>query len=151
MTVHQCRSCNTVASITDELPNCLKQLQACDPIGMDTPAERRGLHTKVPRQGIYGFYEDCVAVYVGRSNKISDRVLQHSQPGASHKSTPVATKIANEEMAQPFDVALRIAKEVVKTMKVRAVEIQCPNVQAIFEIYAHVALGYTRYNDFDNR
>ena len=53
-------------------------------------------------------------------------------------------------MVEAFDVALTKAKAVVRAMKVRVVEIQCPNEQAIFEIYAHIALGHTRYNDFDN-
>lgn len=149
MAVHRCQDCETAHTITRNLPIYLERLEACEPIGMDTEYERNTLHQRVPQRGVYAFYEGCVAVYVGRSKRLSNRVLEHGQPSASHTGTPVATRIARGETADELDVALPIAKEVVRTMTVRAVEIHCPNAQAIFEIYAHVALGHTRYNKFD--
>ncbi len=151
MNVHRCGTYECIMTITARMKNYLEQLMACVPIGMDTRAERNMLHQIVPQQGVYVFYKGCIAVYVGRSDGMSNRILQHGRPGESRTSTPVATKIAREEMAQPFDAALPIAREMVRAMQVRVVEIQCPNDQAIFEIYAHIALGYTRYNDFENR
>ena len=143
--MHHCEDCETATRITDSLLRYLDRLEEREPIGMDTRRERLALHKKVPQQGVYAFYEGSVAVYVGRSDGLSKRILQHGRMGESHKSTPVAARIAKGE-----GVDLPLAKGVVKAMKVRAVEIQCPNVQAIFEVYAHVALGQTRYNDFRN-
>ena len=113
---------------------------------MDTQPERNTLHRKVRKEGIYAFYEGRVPVYVGRSDRLSNRILQHGRLGESPTATPVATKIAKER-----GVAMSSAKEMVRSMKVRVVAIRCPNEQAIFEVYAHVALGHTRYNDFGNR
>ena len=113
---------------------------------MATKQERNTLHRKVPKKGIYVFYEGRVPVYVGRSNRLSNRILQHGRLEESPTATPVATKIAKDQ-----GVAMGSAKERVRSMKVRVVAIQCPNEQAIFEVYAHVALGHTRYNDFRNR
>ena len=42
------------------------------------------------------------------------------------------------------------AKERVSAMQVRVIGIDEPEKQAIFEIYAAMALGTHRYNSFDN-
>ena len=160
-----CWSCETTSRIIDSLPLYLEELEKCDPFGMDTEQNRNTLHTRVPQEGVYAFYRGCVPVYVGRSDGLSHRILQHSRRGTRPDSAPVATRIAKEEMNQEFDDAFPIdneeidqvfddafasAKDDIRAMKVRAVAIQCPNVQAIFEVYAHVVLGHTRYNSFMN-
>ena len=49
-----------------------------------------------------------------------------------------------------FQQAFALATALIRQMKVRAVEIDDPIEQTIFEIYAHMELG-TRFNSFETR
>lgn len=144
--MHRCPHCRTIAGLPARMRKYLRELQAHKPICIKGTSQRRELRRKIPKQGIYVFYEGCVPVYVGRSDKLCTRILQHGRLGSYPQSTPVAAKIARETGASR-EAAIRR----VRGMTVRVVEIRCPNDQATFEIYSHIALGYTRFNDFENR
>jgi len=119
----------------------------------------------IPERGIYVFYENEQPIYVGRSNRLRQRLLEHGQPSSRHNSATfafnLATKTATEggntlpdatrteiENNPRFSTLYRQAKGRVAAMKVRVVEVTDPIEQTIFEVYAALALG-TAYNDFD--
>lgn len=125
---------------------------------------RKELHD-IPESGIYVFYEGNKPLYVGRSNRLKGRIQEHGQPSSDHYSATLAFNIADEAMGQgkkiPRNVATRKEKERapgfaiaffkarmrVAEMRIRVVEIEDQIEQALFEIYAHLALK-TKYNDF---
>lgn len=119
----------------------------------------------VPKKGIYVFYEHASPIYVGRSNRVRQRLLEHSRPSSQHNSATFAFNLAMEAATQtgvtipqttrtklqtypPFRKLYSRAKERVAEMKVRVIEITDPIEQTIFEVYAALALG-TAYNEFD--
>lgn len=136
---------------------------------MDSPAEHRSLRNALPgRQGVYVLYEHDRAVYVGRSDRLADRLLEHGQPANGPQSATLAFNLAylqwnpeaeatnfNRQERQAFKSASEYrslfdrAKLRVRKMSVRAVEIADPVEQAVFELYAHVELK-TPYNSFEN-
>jgi len=118
----------------------------------------------IPKQGVYVFYHDDKPIYVGRSNNLKLRIQQHGRPSSRHNSASLAFNIANEMMerngqipkfitrkereeAPGFDRAFFLARITVAKMKIRVIEITDQIDQAMFEIYAVLALN-TRYNDF---
>ena len=134
---------------------------------MDTPAQRRSLRSALPGcQGVYVLYEHDTPLYVGRSDRLADRLLEHGRPANGPESATFAfnlayrqwqpemdlTKVSREER-QAFKLAPEAlfadAKRRVRKMCVRAVEITDPVEQAVFEVYAHVELR-TPYNSFRN-
>lgn len=118
---------------------------------------RRG----APTQGIYVFYEGGKPVYVGRSNRLRDRIREHGSDSSTRHSATFALKLLREKLNQPKGKAADLVKanadeydqqkKRVQNMTFRAVEIKGQLEQTLFEVYAilefhtHV-LGY---NDFD--
>jgi len=95
---------------------------------------------------------------------MKERILEHGQPSSDRYSATFAFRLAKEAAKQKgidlsktgaqleedraFADLFSQARERVSGMFVRAVEIEHPIVQTLFEVYAHVALR-TKYNDFD--
>ena len=117
--------------------------------------------TQVPQKGVYVFFEDNKPIYVGRSNRLRKRLKEHSQRSSDHYSATLAFRIAkqntstlqkkqtNEQLMKNRDFVeeFEAAKDRIARTKIRFIEIEDPIDQAMFEIYAALALN-TRYNDF---
>ncbi len=120
--------------------------------------------TQVPQRGIYVFFEDNDPIYVGRSNRLKERLKEHSQRGSDHYSATLAFRIAKQNMSilqkkerkqtneqlmknRDFVAEFEAAKGQIARAKIRFIEIEDQIEQAMFEIYASLALG-TKLNDF---
>ncbi len=142
--------------LTDRMPLRLQSLLeqpliARDDIGI----------TQVPQKGVYVFFEDNKPIYVGRSNRLKKRLKEHSQRSSDHYSATLAFKIAkqntltlqkkqtNEQLMKNRDFVeeFEAAKDRIARTKIRFIEIEDQIEQAMFEIYASLALG-TELNDF---
>ncbi len=113
--------------------------------------------TDLPKQGVYVFYENDRAMYVGRSNRLKERLREHSQ-SRQHYSATLAIKIAKKNMStlqtvkqlmdnEDFKKEFKDARDRIARMKIRCVKIENQIEQAMFEIYAHLERG-TELNDF---
>ncbi len=149
--------------VIDRMPRYLQELKDCQIITRDG---RERLPPILPDKGIYVFYEDGQALYVGRSDHLRARLLQHGQASGGHGSAPFAFNIARKklritrpdcdsmsrsalEQDPEFAPLFSQAKRRVRRMGIRVVEIQDPIEQTIFEVYAHLKLG-TPFNSFEN-
>jgi len=119
---------------------------------------------RVPQKGIYVFLENGHPIYVGRTNRMKDRIKEHGRPSSTHNSAPFAFNLAKKvavekgidlnksrvelERDPTFAKLFSEAKERVSKMAVRVIEIEDPVVQTIFEVYASMELK-TEFNDFD--
>ncbi len=157
MTFRDRESNHRFEKVIAKLPVLLNSLQSSPSLSRDS---LRG----VPQRGVYAFYENEVPIYVGRSNRLRQRLLEHGRKSALHNSATFAFILAVEE-AQKRDLVFPSkhrtplqnvpefrelfwqAKERVKRMKIRVVEVADPIEQTVFEVYAALALG-TPYNDF---
>jgi len=148
-------------------------VEALDPsfrrlIAMD-PVTAHPLPRGIPERrarGVYLFSEGEQHLYVGRTNRLRPRLLEHGRPSSGHDSAPFAFRLAREktgittatyqtkgsrrelEADPPFAESFTDAKQRVRAMNIRFVEQPDPVSQALLEIYVAVALG-TPYNDFD--
>jgi len=140
-----------------EMPKLLKHLE-------NQPFLTRDDLIDIPEKGVYVFYENGKAIYVGRSNRLKSRIQEHGRESSMHNSASLAFRIAKEEMARhsniPKDVTRKDlesapgfselffkARARVAQMKIRVVGIDDQVTQALFEIYAALTLN-TKYNDF---
>ena len=140
-----------------QLPKLLNQLTS-QPL---RPTDDRGV---LPKKGVYVFYEKDKAIYVGRSNRLKSRIQQHGRQSSMHNSASLAFRMAKEEMARLHDIPKDITRKEleeapgfdmlffnarlrVAQMKIRVIGINDQVTQALFEIYAALALN-TKYNDF---
>lgn len=115
--------------------------------------------------GVYVFYENDNALYAGRTKRyIAKRVLIHGRSCSKHNAASFAFLLAKEiaknrglditktrkhlERDKKFKAIFSKQKVRISKMKIRAVQITDPEVQAVFEIYASKLLG-TKYNDFE--
>ncbi len=147
--------------LTDRMPSRLQSLLEQPPIAIDDI----GI-TQVPQKGVYIFFEDNKPIYVGRSNRLKERLREHSQRGSDRYSATLAFRIAkksvsairikgkkqtNEQLMKNSDFVKEFvaAKERISRAKIRFVEVEDQIEQAMFEIYAHLELG-TELNDFTN-
>ena len=154
--------------VADKMPKYLSALQSDTLRNRDKPC-------KLPEQGIYVFYENDKPIYVGRTNRMPKRILEHGSPTPTRAAT-FAYLVAKRELEcrgitpepKPGKPASRItnadvekhpgvisaARKRISKMQFRVVEINDPIEQTIFEVYATLNLGTTRqqggYNDFDN-
>ena len=134
-----------------------------DKLGSMSFVTREYARKKLPKEGIYVFYENSRPIYVGRSKNIANRILNHSRPSSGHNSASFAFLLAKEKAQKngvdvnatrgnlennpTFSKLYFEAKERVAKMKIKAVEINDHETQAIFEIYASKKLN-TQYNNF---
>lgn len=151
----------------DRFRDCVDSLEPsyCKLISM-APVRVTSLPPTVPKAGIYLFSEGQKHLYVGRSNRLRQRLQQHARPSSTHNSAPFAFRLAREaigmleasyvpegsradlESREDFRAAFAAAKARVRRMDVRFVEEREPIRQALLEMYAAVSLQ-TPYNDFD--
>ena len=119
----------------------------------------------LPQTGIYVFYENGRPIYVGRSNRMKDRIKEHGRPSSTHNSAPFAFNLAKKvAKGKEVDVSRRRcelekdpifsglfleAKERVSRMSVKVIEVDNPIIQTLLEVYAALSLRTTEYNDFD--
>ena len=112
----------------------------------------------MPAKGVYLFSEGAHHLYVGRTNRLRQRLQEHSRPSSRHDSAPFAFLLAREATgrtkatyqikgsrselaADPsFAAAFTGAKQRVRAMNIRFVEEAVPLRQALLEIYVAVAL-----------
>ena len=143
--------------IVDKLEPLLKELRAGPP---NTVEEGLG---QLPNKGVYAFYEKGEPIYIGRSNRMKARIREHGAESSLHGSATFAYKLLLEAKGElgghsssrtrkNFQEAnsseYRRQRQRIRDMEVRAVGIENQQVQAIFEIYAILALGTTKYNSF---
>jgi hypothetical protein len=118
----------------------------------------------IPQCGVYVLYEEDRPIYVGRSNRLGNRLREHSRPSSTHNSAPFAFNLAKEQASrrgvdtsQPreqlakdpdFKALFIQAKKLVSQMRIRTVQIDNPVMQTLFEVYAALELK-TPYNDFN--
>ena len=134
----------------------LKKLKDCRP-------EKRGTRKKLPKRGVYVFYEDDKPLYVGRSNDMWQRIMTHGRNGAGHNQATFAFRLFQVKLdlpvghdspndrpktAEEHADEFRKQKERVRNMTIRAVKITEDVVQYLFEAYAILALDTKRYNKF---
>src|SRR5205807_3657470 len=131
------------------------------------PVRYANLPRQIPKRGIYLFSEGDRHLYVGRTNRIRQRLAGHCRPSSNHFCATFAFRIAREETGSlkaayssmgsrgnlvrdlTFGPAFVEAKARIANMDVRFVEEANPVRQALLEIYVAVTLE-TPYNDFEN-
>jgi len=153
---------NRFRTNVEALHPCFERLTAMAPVTVLTLPPRRGM----PAQGVYLFSEGEKHLYVGRTNRLRPRLLEHGRPSSGHNTAPFAFRLAREaagrttatyqtdgsrsqlEADPRFAAAFTAAKQRVPAMNIRFVDEPDPLRQALLEIYVAVALQ-TPYNDFD--
>lgn len=142
-----------------QLPALLEKLRICPPMKGKPPKD-----TPLPLRAVYLFSRsDHEHLYVGRTNRLRQRIREHIC--GRHNDAPFAFKMARHatgmvkakggptrkmlEADETFLAAFSQAKDDVGQLDWRWVEIEDPNLQCLFEIYATLALG-AQFNDFEN-
>lgn len=148
------------AAVLESLHPLFLQLIAMTPLKGTAPVP-----IETPRSGVYLFSESDCHLYVGRSNRIAARYLLHCSPGAQHNQASFAWKLMAEAVGHKptyrkgqgradlillpnYAEAFNNAKDRIRKMDFRFVEVTDQKRQALLELYASIALG-TRYNDFN--
>jgi predicted GIY-YIG superfamily endonuclease len=152
-------------------PSFAKLLETLEPkylalVNM-TPVTYATLPRGLPLRGLYLFSEGVDHLYVGRTNRLRQRLRGHCVPSASHFSATFAFRMARNATGRlaasysksgsrqdllnnaEFAAAFNDAKRRIATMHLRYVEQVDPTSQALLEIYAATVLK-TPYNDFEN-
>lgn len=129
------------------------------------PVKYHELPQDLPKKGLYLFSEGDTHLYVGRTNRLRERLRGHCIPSATHFTATFAFRIARDKTGlkatyktkgsraelvnhEVFGPTFIEAKERISRMDIRYVEEDDPTSQALLEIYVATALG-TPYNDFD--
>ncbi len=149
---------NEFKQISDQLPDLMKRL-------VNSPLLSRSNLDNLPKKGVYVFFENDQPIYVGRTNRMKERILEHGRRGSNHNTAPFAFNLAkkiavetgidinkhrdNLEKDSTFIILFSEAKLRVSRMSVRVIEINEPLLQTIFEVYASIDLR-TEFNEFDN-
>ena len=161
-------SLQTWESVSGRMPEFLETLKSCKLLRRDP----RGQLPQVPDRGIYVFYLGDKPIYVGRTDRMRQRLQEHGRPSSTHNSATLAFAMASllqqanrvdsidafsrdELQRDPeFKKWFDATKESVRGMSIRVVEVIDPIEQAVFEVYAALELGTTRqqggFNDFEN-
>lgn len=146
----------------DQLDTKLKALVSM------SPHDPLKLPSNTCKRGVYLLTEADRNLYVGRSNRLRQRIGNHCRASATEKMAVFAFRLAREAtgkmkpvykkgsggtrkelMLDPvFVAAFTTAKERIRGMQVRLVEEEDPVRQALLEVYVAVVLD-TPYNDFD--
>lgn len=118
------------------------------------------------KKGVYVFYKRNIAVYVGKTDNLGRRLKEHSRNGSKSNDANFAFKIARMEWHQNNETSQKItrkvleatdsfkphfdsAKQMIKSMKMKFVEIEDPYCQYLFEFWLAIKLK-TKYNQFIN-
>jgi hypothetical protein len=131
---------------------------------LETPPVPINELKKIPKKGVYVFYENGKPIYVGRSRNLSRRFNQHSRQNSNHNSATFAFKIAKQDAKndgvlvkktrnklqtdEKFVPYFDKAKHRVSNMMLQVKEISDPVEQTLFEVYASLELK-TEYNNWD--
>ena len=145
--------------ITAKLPGLLIKLKQAPLVAINDFKNTYSL-----KRGVYVLYDGGKPVYAGRSRNIAERLFEHCRPGSKYNQAHFAFRLAyglaiargidviktrkDLERDKQFSRIFSEQKTHVRGMKVRAVEISVPALQAVFEIHAAKMLK-TRFNDFD--
>jgi hypothetical protein len=147
----------TFEDIISTFPERMRELTERPPIPVS------GLEN-IPVQGIYVFYENGKAIYVGRSRNLKQRFRQHRQQSSDHHSATFAFMIARQDAEKAgvnvertrddlekdsiFSRYFSEAKKRVSDMQVQVLSMDDPIEQTLFEVYAALDLK-TEYNTWD--
>ncbi|HEY9083706.1 MAG: hypothetical protein COA31_005470 [Flavobacteriales bacterium] len=142
----------------DKLSSQFVTLQNCKSIKRDNLSS-------VPNRGIYLFIVKGIPIYVGRTNRMRARLLEHSRPSSKHNAASFAFKLAKEQANKmcidtklkrsalvkdkKFNKLFSKSKQQVAAMDIKYIEINNPIEQYLFELYVSEMLK-TPYNDFEN-
>lgn len=131
------------------------------------PVRISSLPKVMPDRGIYLFSEGERHLYVGRTNRLRQRLRDHARAGSPQNSATFAFRMARHETGQTkatytsrgsrkalevdgaFGPVFIAAKLRLSSMEIRFVEEQDPLRQALLEMYTAVVLQ-TPFNDFEN-
>ena len=142
----------------DDMPSYLSKLESINFIHL---AALKG--TELPQAGIYVLYERGKAQYVGRTGRLKARLKEHGHKSSTHFGASFAFILAKKQallngidcnrsrealVANP-DFKFEEAKEAVRLMQFKFVEITDPIAQTLFEVYAALELN-TPHNSFEN-
>ena len=147
--------------VIDKMPLLLKDL-----VDESRPYLRRDNLGVLPKEGVYVFYENGAPLYVGRSSRLRQRLLEHSRPSSVHNSATFAFLLAVEKAEKQgidcksktrdllqvdpkFKPLYGEAKNRVSNMDIKVVEVKDAIEQTVFEVYAALKLN-TPYNTFEN-
>ena len=151
---------DTFRAHIESLPGALEQLLAM------APQRVTSLPKDMPKRGVYLLSKGPKHLYVGRSNRLRQRLRNHGHPGATWRQAAFAFRLARkmtgkikasykpvgsrkELMRNPaFAAAFAKAKARIARMDARYVEETNPLRQCLLEIYVATVLK-TPYNDFD--
>jgi excinuclease UvrABC nuclease subunit len=70
--------------IINQLSDLMQQLA-------NSPLRQRNSLGDIPNKGIYVFYENEEPIYVGRSNRMKDRIQEHGRKSSYHNSNQKRT------------------------------------------------------------
>lgn len=131
------------------------------------PIKYCNLPRELPKKGLYLFSDGQIHLYVGRTNRLRERLRGHCTPSATHFTATFAFRIAREKTGflkatyktegsraslvghEVFGPVFLEAKARITEMNIRYVEENDPVAQALLEIYVATVLE-TPFNDFDN-
>jgi len=131
------------------------------------PVKYGSLPREMPKRGIYLFSEGPTHLYVGRTNRLRQRLQNHCLQSGTHYTATFAFRMARRDTGRvratytkagsrealtsdpQFASAFEVAKRRAAAMDIRYVEEPDATRQALLEIYAATVLG-TPYNDFEN-
>lgn len=152
-------------------PDFLHVVEALQPsldrLISQAPVKPLSLNRQATLKAIYLLSEGNYHFYVGRTNRLRERMTSHCAPSATYERAALAFRMARKAtgqikatykvtgsrkdlMLQPeFAAAFTAAKSRIREMDLRYIEEDNPQRQAVLEIYAAVALR-TPFNDFDN-
>ena len=147
-----------------KMPMYMEKLGESGAMSMYNMADRRARRRKLPAgKGIYVLYERGRPMYVGPSDNLADRLLEHGQPSGDSETAAFALNVAKQEFPgstsmlrkdlqkdKDFQLLIDAAKERVRRIEVRVVGVVDPIEQTLFEVYAHLE-PRTPFNSFENR
>jgi hypothetical protein len=123
------------------------------------------LPREMPSAGVYLLSENGESLYVGRTNKLRNRLQYHTRNNHNQatfafllarertgKTKPTYQKSGSRQdlLTQPrFRSAFDAARQRIRKMEVQFIEETDPIRQALLEIYTALRVS-ARYNDFDN-
>jgi hypothetical protein len=138
------------AELQAQLPGLLEQLLACAPHSRD----RRPAAPHVA--GVYAFTENDIHRYIGRTRNVNRRFGEHVRKSSRENQAPFAFNIAKldagaagldlvgtrKEVAglEAFAPYFAAAKERVREMEFRFVQIDDSVISTVFDVYASIAL-----------
>ena len=147
------------ADLEAQLPILLAHLRAAEPCGPGTG------RTIPQAAGVYLFSELGQPIYVGQTRTLRRRRSQHTRVSSRHNEATLAFIFAKAAAERPdinrhrtrkdlgddasFALLFSEARERVAAMEFRYVEVRDPELRTVFEVYATLALGTSRYNSFE--